>query len=76
MAVTLPRYLGNSKMKITKLKRGWRINLTDTEMDVLSLQVQEGFSTMAEGFEDDCSPLSPAQKRIFNEVQNGKREWI
>tara|TARA_Y100000114_G_C11730250_1_gene313157 strand:- start:827 stop:1018 length:192 start_codon:yes stop_codon:yes gene_type:complete len=63
-------------MKITKLKRGWRINLTDTEMDVLSLQVQEGFSTMAEGLEDDCCPLSPAQKRIFNEAEQGKRKWI
>ena len=63
-------------MKITKLKRGWRINLTDTEMDVLRIQVQEGFSTMTEALEDNCCPISPAGKRIMTEVFDNKREWV
>ena len=64
------------KMRITKLKRGWRINLTDTEMNVLRVQVQEGFSTMTEDLEADCFPLGPAEKRIMTEVFNMKREWV
>ena len=28
-------------MKITKLKNGWRLNLTDTEMDILLEQINE-----------------------------------
>ena len=62
-------------MKITKLKRGWRINLTDTEMRVLRIQVDEGFTGMAiDGAE--ASGLSGVEKRIFNEVLDGKREWL
>tara|TARA_Y100001972_G_C7657837_1_gene331418 strand:+ start:2969 stop:3160 length:192 start_codon:yes stop_codon:yes gene_type:complete len=63
-------------MKITKLKRGWRINLSDTEMDILRIQVQEGFSQMTEDIKYDCAPLSPAAKRIMTEVFDMKREWI
>lgn len=63
-------------MKITKLKRGWRINLTDTEMVLLREQVQEGFSHMTEDLEANCSTLSPAGKRIMTEVFDMKREWL
>ena len=63
-------------MKITKLKRGWRINLTDTEMEILQVQVQEGFSHMTEDLEAGCCPLSPAGKRIMTEIHDQKREWV
>lgn len=63
-------------MKITKLKRGWRINLTDTEMNVLRVQVEEGFSTMTEALDVDCFPLGPAEKRIMTEVFNMTRQWL
>lgn len=60
-------------MKITKLKRGWRINLTDTEMQVLRMQVFEGSLALAEDLWD---ALSPSRKRIMTEVSKGKRKWL
>ena len=60
-------------MKITKLKRGWRINLTDTEMEVLRWQVFEGSRAVEEDLWDS---LSPAEKRIMTEISYMKRKWV
>jgi hypothetical protein len=64
-------------MKITKLKRGWRINLTDTEMSVLKIIHWEGFMWAAEAHDDDMTGLTkPAEKRILTEILEEKREWL
>lgn len=63
-------------MKITKLKKGYRINLTDTEMALLRTIHQEGFMTYAEFLEEDATGLGKKEKRILTEVFHGKREWL
>ena len=63
-------------MKITKLKKGYRINLTDTEMSLLRSIHSEGFFMCQEIHDEDTSGLNPAEKRIMTEINNGKREWI
>lgn len=72
------RVLWGGLMKITKLKRGWRINLTDSEMNVLQLIHSEGFMWAAEAhIEGDMTGLSkPAEKRILTEILEDKREWL
>ena len=63
-------------MKITKLKKGYRINLTDTEMDILRSINSEGLFAYTEMHGEGTSGLNPAEKRILTEINNGKREWI
>lgn len=62
-------------MKITRLKRGYVIRLSDTEYDVLRHTVDEG---MGAGFwiDRDNSWMSQAERRIMNEVVNCKRDWM
>lgn len=64
-------------MKITKLSKGYRINLSDTEMAVLKRTVGEGMG--ASDWEEGPlhrGHISPAEQRIMTEVQTGKREWL
>lgn len=63
-------------MKITKLKKGYRINLTDTEMRLLQNIHSEGLVAFLEMHEEDSTGLDPAQKRIMTEIYNGKRKWL
>jgi hypothetical protein len=63
-------------MKITKLKKGYRINLTDTEMELLRDIHSEGLFAYQEMHEEGASGLNPAEKRILTEINNGKREWL
>jgi len=63
-------------MKITKLKKGYRINLTDTEMELLRSIHSEGFIAYTEMHEEDMTGLSAPEKRILTEIDNGKREWL
>lgn len=63
-------------MKITKLKKGYRINLTDTEMNLLRTIHSEGLFAYQEMHEEGTSGLNPAKKRILTEINNGKREWL
>lgn len=63
-------------MKITKLKKGYRINLTDNEMALLRTIHQEGITTYAEFLEEDATGLDKKEKRILTEVFHGKREWL
>lgn len=62
-------------MKITRLKKGYVIRLSDTEMSVLQTTVSEG---MGSSMWDDgvASHLDPAQKRIVTEALYGKRDWM
>ena len=63
-------------MKITKLKKGYRINLTDTEMRLLQSIHSEGYTAHIEMHEEDTTGLNAPEKRILTEINNGKREWL
>ena len=63
-------------MKITKLKKGYRINLTDTEMGLLRDIHQEGFRAFIEMHDEDITGLNAPEKRILTEILNNKREWL
>jgi hypothetical protein len=63
-------------MKITKLKKGYRINLTDTEMSLLLYIHAEGIEGVYEQHAENMSGLETAEKRILTEVINGTRPWL
>lgn len=63
-------------MKITKLSKGYRINLSDTEMNLLRNINDEGIQGYFEMHEGDTTGLHPAEKRILTEIQTNKREWL
>lgn len=63
-------------MKITKLSKGYRINLSDTEMNLLRNINAEGIQGYFEMHEGAATGLDPAEKRILTEIQTNKREWL
>ncbi len=63
-------------MKVTKLKKGYRINLSDSEMSLLRSINDEGIVTYYEMHDDDLTELNPPEKRILTEIQNDKRSWL
>ena len=64
-------------MKITRLKKGYVIRVTDTEMAVLQDTVGEGMgSSLWDDAERGYSHLPPAEQRIITEVINCKRDWM
>ena len=64
-------------MKITRLKSGYVIRVTDTEMAVLQDTVSEGQgSSLWDDAEGGYSHLPPAQQRIITEVNTCKRDWM
>ncbi len=52
-------------MKITRLKRGYRISLSDGEFEALSLLVDHGVSASVEEGDEFLATASPAAKRAF-----------
>lgn len=61
-------------MRITRMKKGYIIRLSNTEMDVLQHTVEEGMgSGMWHG---DNGHMEPAEQRIMTEVQTQKRDWM
>jgi hypothetical protein len=52
-------------MKITRLKRGYRISLSDGEFDALSLLVQYGLEARDEQGDEFWAAASAAAKRAF-----------
>lgn len=64
-------------MKITRLKSGYVIRVTDTEMAVLQDTMNEGQgSSLWDDAEGGYSHLPPAEQRIITEVINYKRDWM
>ena len=64
-------------MKITRMKKGYIIRLSDTEMAVLERTVREGMGAAdweAGGWQRGHLP--PAEQRIMTEVQTMKRDWM
>ena len=64
-------------MKITRMKKGYIIRLSDTEMAVLERTVREGMGAAdwAEGG-SQRGHIAPAEQRIMTEVQTMKRDWM
>ena len=62
-------------MKVTKLKKGYRINLSDSEMALLRIINSEGIQAYLE-MGNDSNGLKPAEKRILTEIEIMKREWL
>ena len=63
-------------MKITKLSKGYRINLSDAEISLLRNINREGIQGYLEMHEGDTTGLGPPEKRILTEIQTNKREWL
>ncbi|MEK9767807.1 MAG: hypothetical protein VW683_02700 [Betaproteobacteria bacterium] len=64
-------------MKITRLKSGYKIYVTNHEMELLIDQVNEGSSLTDQQYEStEGWSYSTSAKRIWTEVSNGKREWM
>jgi len=63
-------------MKVTRLKRGYRINLSDTEMSVLKRVFSEGSgSSMIE--DPDEWPWTPAEKGVARKIPfMAGEEWL
>ena len=60
-------------MKITRLKRGFRINMSDTEFELYTRLMIAGISDMAEG-EDETDPV----QRHFNRINGTEKitAWL
>jgi hypothetical protein len=52
-------------MKITRLKRDYRISLNDGEFEALSLLVDRGMNARVEQGDEFLASASPAAKRAF-----------
>jgi hypothetical protein len=63
-------------MKITKLSKGYRINLSDAELSLLREINNEGIQAYFEMHEGDTTGLNPPEKRILTEISTNKREWF
>lgn len=64
-------------MKVTRLKKGYRINVSDAEWAVLERTVREGMGApewVDGGWQRDHIP--PDEKRIMTEAEVGKRPWM
>lgn len=63
-------------MKVTKLKKGYRINLSDTEMSLLREINTEGIQAYYEMHVENQTGLNSGEKRILTEIQTMKRNWL
>ena len=62
-------------MKITRMRKGYVIRVTNTEFQVLRSLMDEG---MGSGMWADCDykHMPPAEQRIITEAQSFKRPWM
>ena len=63
-------------MKVTRLKRGYVIRLSDTEYDLLSSEMKYEFMGSGTYEDQDWKHLPPAQQRVLTEIYNQKRDWL
>ena len=63
-------------MKITKMKRGYIIRLSDTEFGLLKSIEEEGQMAYSEMHADDATGLPKEEKRILTQVLNTTRDWM
>jgi len=67
---------GVEPMKVTRLKKGYRINLSDSEFDLLSGEMASEFFASACYVDEDWAYLPPAQQAILTQIANSKRDWL
>jgi len=63
-------------MKITRLKKGYVIRLSNSEMALLQQINNEGIMFYHEMHASDLTGLSSAEKRILTEIETMKRDWM
>jgi hypothetical protein len=63
-------------MKITRMKKGYIIRLSDAEMNLLRNINGEGIQAYFELHESDGTGLGTPEKRILTEIQTNKRDWM
>ena len=63
-------------MKVTKLKKGYRINLSDSEYDLLSNEMQWEFMDSPCFVNQDWKHLPANQQRVLTEIANSTRDWF
>ena len=63
-------------MKVTKMKRGYIIRLSDSEFDLLSGEMQYEFMGSGTFVDANWKHLPPAQQRVLTEIANNKRDWL
>ena len=63
-------------MKITRMKKGYIIRLSDTEMALLQTINSEGIMSYHEMHESNLTGLPSAEKRILTEIETMKRVWM
>jgi len=63
-------------MKVTKMKRGYIIRLSDSEFGLLKYIEEEGRMSYSEMHYDNVTGLPKEEKRILTEVNNMTRDWM
>jgi len=67
-------------MKVTRLKKGYRINLSDTEMSVLTRVFGEGAgSGMVEDlleFDENLWDWTPAEQAVIRKLPAVREHWL
>ena len=67
---------GVESMKVTRLKKGYRINLSASEFDLLSGEMCSEFFAGECWYSEDWSHLPPSQQAILTQIANSKRIWL
>ena len=63
-------------MYVTKLKKGYRIHLSDAEFNLLSNEMQLEAMASSTFADEDWSHLPLNQQRICAEINDGTRDWF
>jgi hypothetical protein len=68
-------------MKVTRLKKGYRINLSDSEMSVLTKVFGEGaglgiVELFLEYDDADLWDWTPAEKAVIRKIPNVREDWF
>lgn len=63
-------------MKVTKLKKGYRINLSDAEFNLLSNEMNSEARGSTTFVDEDWGHLPLNQQRVCAEINDGTRDWF
>jgi hypothetical protein len=63
-------------MKVTRMKRGYIIRLSDAEFELLSSIEMEGRAAYQEMHDENLTGLDAPEKLILTEVMEMKRDWM
>ncbi len=62
-------------MKVTRLKKGYQINLSDYEYSLRAHEMIPEAMAATTFVDEDWGHLHPAEQRICREICNGTRNW-